>query len=127
MTNLVQNKKVIVITLTDWSIFYKAYSSGAYKAYIDQWNNLRPIEIEAENYITAKDVKQIRSQMLDEVLWFISTQTLNKEQMLTVYKERIRMNKSWTSLKMFLDALQNRWIQTEQIVDEEITSDLSKQ
>lgn len=127
MTNLVQNKKVIVITLIDWSIFYKAYSPGAYKAYIDQWNNLRPIEIEVENYITAKDVKQIKSQMLDEVLWFISTQTLNKEQMLTVYKERIKMNKSWTSLKMFLDALQNRWIQTEQIHDEEATSDLSKQ
>lgn len=122
-TSLLQDKKVIVITLNNWEIYYKAYSKEAYKAYIEQWNNRKPVEIDHENRVTGKDIKQIKAQMLDNVLWFISTQTLNKEEMLKVYKDRIKMNRTRTSLKMFLDALQTRWIQIEQIQDEETTND----
>lgn len=122
-TSLLQDKRVIVITLNNWEIYYKAYSKEAYKAYIEQWNNRKPVEIDYENRVTGKDIKQIKAQMLDNVLWFISTQTLNKEEMLKVYKNRIKMNRTRTSLKMFLDALQTRWIQIEQIQDEETTND----
>lgn len=117
-TSLLQDKKVIVITLNNWEIYYKAYSKEAYKAYIDQWNNRKPVEIDYENRVTGKDIKQIKAQMLDNILWFISTQNINREQILNVYKDRIKWWRTRSGLKMFLDALKTRWIEFEPIKEE---------